>query len=116
MSKEHLKKIHSVIADTTALNTGKFSNVNQSLIEHFNEKWGRDIHALECMYHINEKYLGHVISMVEGKKKVPEIMEEGLDLLSTYQASRSQEFKNLLPHEQLDTHNSHCCSACKSHS
>ena len=59
-------------ADTTSLNSGKKSGVNKRLVDLFNDNVGHDIHALECMFHVNEIYFSHVISTIEGKKKVQE--------------------------------------------
>ena len=72
-----LQKVCSVMADTTALNTGRISGVNKRLEDYFNGKVGHDIHTLECLFHVNEIYLSHVISMVEGKKKGPGAVSDG---------------------------------------
>ena len=69
INSKYLKKVHSIMADTTALNTGKFSGVNQRLTEYFNEDIGHDIHTLECLFHVDEIYLTHVISMTVRKEE-----------------------------------------------
>ena len=40
------------------------------------ENVGHDIHTLECLFHINEIYFTHVVSLVEGRKKGPGMMQE----------------------------------------
>ena len=65
------------MADITALNTGKKSGINTRLVKYFNKTIGNDIHTLECLFHVIEIYLIHLISMIEGKKKGPEMMEGG---------------------------------------
>ena len=39
---------------------------------------GHDIHALECLFHVNEIYFTHVVSLVEGRKKGPVMMQGAL--------------------------------------
>ena len=70
ISNETFQNVHSVVTDTTALNTGKNFGINIRLEKYFITNIGHDIHTLECMFHLNEIYLTHVISMVEGIKKV----------------------------------------------
>ena len=72
-----LNKVSSVLSDTTALNTGKLSRVNKRLSDFYNLHHGRKIHVLECLFHVNEIYLTHIIAKIEGKKKGPGAMEEG---------------------------------------
>ena len=98
---KYLKKVHSIMADTTALNTGKFSGVNQRLTEYFNEDIGHDIHTLECLFHVNEIYLTHVISMTEGKRKGPGSLESGA-LLNSIPSIEKPRIENLVPREQFD--------------
>ena len=87
------------MADTTALNTGKKSGVNFRLLKYFNEL-GHDIDTLECMFHTNEIYLSHVISYVDGQKKGPGAMQDGvlLNLIALDKPSREK----LTPANQLD--------------
>ena len=77
MSGNVLKKVYSVMSDTTALNTGKISGVNKRLTEFYKFHHRRNIHSLECLFHVNEIYLTHVIAKIEGKKKGPGAMQEG---------------------------------------
>ena len=72
-----LAKVYSVMADTTAINTGKKSGVNKRLQDYIMENVGHDIHTLECLFHVNEIYFTHVVSLVEGRKKGPGTMQEG---------------------------------------
>ena len=62
------------MADTAALNTGKISGVNKRLQDHVRSIAGHGIHELECLFHVNEVYLTHAITAVEGKKKGPGAM------------------------------------------
>ena len=57
-----LAKVYSVMADTTAINTGKKSGVNKRLQDYIMENVGHDIHTLECLFHVNEIYFTHVVS------------------------------------------------------
>ena len=52
--------------------------------EYFNRNIDHDIHTLECMFHVSEIYLTHVISIVE-RKKGSEAME-GKALLNNISA------------------------------
>ena len=72
-----LAKVYSVMADTTVVNTGKKSGVNKCLQDYIMENVGHDIHTLECLFHVNEIYFTHVVSLVEGRKKGPGMMQEG---------------------------------------
>ena len=72
-----LPKVYSVMADTTAITTGKKSGVNKRLKDFFDESMEHYIHSLECLYHVNEIYLTHVISLIEGSKKGPGMMQDG---------------------------------------
>ena len=73
-----LTKIYSLMADTTAVKSGKISEVNKRLRDYFVQEVGHDIHALECLFHVNEIYFTHVVSLVEGRKKGPGMMQEGV--------------------------------------
>ena len=77
ISIQCLQNVYSIMADTTAVNTGKKSGVNTRLVQYFKETIGHDVHTLECLFHVNEIYLTHVISMVDGRKKGPGMMEDG---------------------------------------
>ena len=95
-----LSHIYSVMADTTALNTGKKSGVNARLVKYFNNELDHDIHTLECMFHTNEIYLSHVVSYVDGQKKGSGAMQDGalLNLLALDKPNREK----LTPANQLD--------------
>ena len=101
ISSKCLQNVYSIMADTTALNTGKKSGVNTRLEGYFNNTVGHDIHSLECLFHVNEIYLTHVISMVKGKKKGPDMMEGGA-LLNNISAIHKPTIENLVPREQLN--------------
>ena len=72
-----LKKVYSVMSDSTALNTGKLSGVNKRLTEFYKFHHSRNNYSLECLIHVNEIYLTHVIAEIEGKKKGPGAVQEG---------------------------------------
>jgi len=72
-----LKNVYSVMADTTALNTGKKSGVNKRLEQYFEDNFERGVPVLECLFHVNEIYFKHVIEEIEGKSKGPGVMQEG---------------------------------------
>ena len=72
-----LDKIYSVISDTRALNTGKMFDVNKRLADFYKLHHDRNIHSLECLFHVNEIYFTHAIAKIEGKKKAPGTMEDG---------------------------------------
>ena len=59
-----LAKVYSVMADTTAINTGKKSGVNKRLQDYIMENVGHDIHTLECLFYVNEIYFTSVVSLV----------------------------------------------------
>ena len=56
------------------------------------------IHILECLFHVNEIYLSHVISLVEGKKG-PGMMQDGalLNKIKNIKKSELQEISNPFP-------------------
>ena len=72
-----LQNAHSVMAGTTALNTGKISGVNKRLQDYVRIIAGHGIHEFECLFHVNEVYLTHAITAVKGKKKGPGAMQDG---------------------------------------
>ncbi|CAK8684380.1 unnamed protein product [Clavelina lepadiformis] len=82
-----LNKVYSVMADTTAVNTGRVSGVNKRLADYFSLTIGHGIHTLECLFHVNEIYLSHVIRFIEGGKKGPRALEDGalLNIIKTIQ-------------------------------
>ena len=56
VNKTVLNKFFSVMSDTTSLNTGKVSGVNKRLTDFYKKYHGRNIHSLECLFHVNEIY------------------------------------------------------------
>ena len=72
-----LRKVYSVMSNTTALNTRKASGVNKQLTDFYKSRHHRNIHSLECLFHVNEIYLTHIIAKIEGTKKGPGAMREG---------------------------------------
>ena len=75
LDSNQLEKMLSVMADTTSLNTGKESGINNRLSVYFKQSVGHDIHLLECQFYINEILLNHVINHVDGKPTAPNRME-----------------------------------------
>ena len=61
-----LNKVFSIMSDTTSLNTGKVSGVNKRLTDFYKKYHGRNIHSLECLFHVNEIYLSHIIAKRKG--------------------------------------------------
>ena len=51
IDKPLLSRVHSIMTDTTAANTGKKSGVNKRLEEFFKSNIGHQIHFLECLFH-----------------------------------------------------------------
>ena len=96
-----LQNVYSIMADTTAVNTGKKSGVNTRLVQYFKETIGHDVHTFECLFHVNEIYLTHVISMVDGRKKGPGMMEDG-SLLNNISAIQKPDIQDLVPRTQLN--------------
>ena len=96
----YLHNIYSVMADTTALNTGKTSGVNKRLHDHVRDIAGHGIHEFECLFHVNEVYLTHVITAVEGSKKGPGVMQDGaiMNIIKTIDAPL---IENLVPQESF---------------
>ena len=64
------------MSDTTAVNTGLRKGINSRLKNFFNKFYGRDIHTFECLLHINELYLTHLIKFKEGDSKAPNKMQD----------------------------------------
>ena len=65
-NQDMLKKVISLMSDTTAVNTGCRQGINIRMKEYFNTVLGKDIHLFECLLHINELYLTHFIKEYEG--------------------------------------------------
>ena len=101
ISNTCLQNIYSVMADTTALDTGKKYGINTRLVEYSNKTIGHDIHTLECLFRVSEIYLPHIISVVEGKKKSAGMMEDGA-LMNNISALRKPNAENLVPPKQLN--------------
>ena len=74
---ELLKKVYSILSDTTAVNTGSVKGINSRVKAYFNKEKGRDMHVFECLLHINELFLNHLIKVYEGDSKAPNKMEKG---------------------------------------
>ena len=66
-----LNKVFSIMSDTTSLNTGKVSGVNKRLTDFYKKYHGRNIHSLECLFHVNKIYLSHIIEKLKAKRKGP---------------------------------------------
>ena len=64
-----LDKVYSVTSDNTALNTGKMSGVNKRLADFHKLHHDRNIHLLECLFHVYKIYFTHAIAKIEGKKE-----------------------------------------------
>ena len=73
MDQSILNKVYSVMLYTTALNTGKMSGVNKRLADFYKLRHNRNVHSLECLFHVNEIYFTHAIAKIEGKKKDQEL-------------------------------------------
>ena len=81
-----LGKIYSVTNDTCRMNTGKKTGINKRLRDYLDNIFEHDIHSLECMFHINEIYLSHVIDEDESKSKGPNALEEAALLNKRFSA------------------------------
>ena len=68
--------VFSIMSDTTSLNTGKVSGVNKRLTDFYMKYHGRNIHSLECLFHVNEIYLSQIIAKIEDRKKEPGTLQE----------------------------------------
>ena len=75
--KPLLYRVYSIMADTTAVNTGKKSSVNKRLEEYFKFNIGHQIHSLECLFHTNEIFFTCAKNFLEGKAKGPNAYEDG---------------------------------------
>ena len=96
-----LSKIYSVMSDTCRVNTGQKTGINKRLQDYIAENFKHDIYSLECMFHINEIYLSHVIDEVEGKSKGPNTLVEGA-LLNKIKSITSGSPETLIDREALD--------------
>ena len=81
-----LGKIYSGMSDTCRMNTGKKTGINKRLRDYLDDNFKHDLHFLECMFHINEIYLSHVIDEVEDKSKGPNALEENALLNKRFSA------------------------------
>ena len=77
IDKPLLFRVYSIMADTTAVNTGKKSGVNKRLEEYFESNIGHQIHSLECLFYTNEIYFTYAKNFLEGKAKCPNAYEDG---------------------------------------
>ena len=77
IDKPLLSRVYSIMADTTAVNTGKKSSVNKRLEEYFKSIIGHQIHSLECLFHTNKIYFTHAKNFLEGKAKGPNAYKAG---------------------------------------
>jgi len=96
----YLHNVYSVMADTTAVNTRRASGVNKRLQNYIKNNMGHGIQELECMFHINEVYLTHVIAAIEGKKKGPGAMQ-GDALLNKLKNTEKPSIANLTATKQF---------------
>ena len=103
------------MADTTSLNSGKKSGVNERIVDLFNENVGYDIlHVLECMVYVNEIYFSHVISTIEENTKGSEAMQDGA-LLNCIKNIHKPDITNIPPRQEYSsTDYQYCFSAAKS--
>ena len=70
IDKPLLSRVYSIMADTTAVNTGKKSGVNKRLEEYFKSNIGHQIHSLECLFYTNKIYFTYCISGLLCPKKL----------------------------------------------
>ena len=97
----YLIKIYSVMADATSLNSGEISGINKRLADYFKQVVGRDIHTLECMFHVNEIYFSHVKTAIEGKTKGPGAMQDGA-LLNNIKTIQKPSINDITPRSELN--------------
>ena len=71
IDKPLLSRVYLIMADTTAVNTGKKLGVNKRLEEYFESNVGHQIHSHECLFHTNEIYFTYAKNFLEGKAKGP---------------------------------------------
>ena len=80
---------------------GEKTGINKRLRDYLDDNFEHDIHSLQCMFHINEIYLSHVIDEVEGKSKGPNALKEGA-LLNKIKAITKGSPQTLIAREVLD--------------
>ena len=97
----YLEKIYSLMSDTTALNTGKKTGINKRLANFYKKHSSHGIHSLECLFHVNELYLTHAISTIEGKTKGPGAMEDGA-LMNLFNAIQKPDLMQMLDQNQIN--------------
>ena len=95
-----LNKVFSVMSDTTSLNTGKVSGVDKRLTDFYKKYHGRNIHSLECLFHVNEIYLSHIIAKIEGAKKGPGTMQKGA-LMKHFADIQKPDMETIVDREKL---------------
>ena len=93
----------SILADTTALNTGILGGIFRRLEIIFKRAFETDIITLECLFHIIELLLGKVIRCYDGETVSPTGLEEGAvqNRIETICPSSLTE-TNLKSHETID--------------
>ena len=76
LGSTQLKKMRSVIVDTSRMNTGKKKSINSRLAKYMDALDSQEIHVLECQLniHVNEILLNHVIKLIDGKSVAPDRM------------------------------------------
>ena len=77
IDKPLLSRVYSIMADTTAVNTGKKSGVNKRLEEYFQSNIGHQIHSLKYLFYTNEIYFTYAKIFLEGKAKSPNAYDDG---------------------------------------
>ena len=60
----------------------------------------RNIHSLECLFHVNKIYFTHAIAKIEGEKKEPGTMEDG-SLMQYFGDIRKPDMSKLVDREKL---------------
>lgn len=75
--REVLKKASSFITDTTPVNTGRLNGANTLLRKYLKVRLQRDVHLFECLFHVNELYLKHVITFIDGPSTATDRMAKG---------------------------------------
>ena len=67
-----LKKILSIVADTTAVNTGCKNGAFKRIRDYILANYGIEVHALECLMHIIELLFRHFFCFIDGPAKGPD--------------------------------------------
>ena len=60
----------------------------------------RNIHSLECLFHVNEIYFTHAITKIGGQKNEPGTMEDG-SLMKYFGNIRKPDTSKLVDREKL---------------